>query len=341
MNGLSAGRPLRAAWTGILALLAVACAERDVPSAAAAPPGPPAGEFQLPRAITPLQPPAIDSPAKVELGKALFGDSRLSGDGTVNCSSCHDLGAGGDDGRPRSIGIAGQITAVNAPTVLNSALNFAQFWDGRARTLEEQIRATVASPVEMGGDWHAIERALRADPALEQRFDALYEDGVTAANVIDALAAYVRALVTWDSPFDRYLRGDADAIGADAKAGFELFTRFGCVSCHQGRNIGGNLFQRFGVMGDYFATRGPVGTADYGRYNVTGREEDRYTFKVPTLRNVAGTAPYFHDGSTATLDQAVRVMVEYQLGRLVTPEQIAQLVAFLETLSGEVDGELL
>ena len=341
MNGQSVGRPLPAAWAALLALLAVACAEHDAPSAAATPTAPPAGEFQLPRSITPLQPPTIESQAKVELGKALFNDSRLSGDGRINCSSCHDLRAGGDDGRPFSVGMADQITAVNAPTVLNSGLNFAQFWDGRVRTLEEQIRATVASPVEMGGDWHAIERTLRADLALEQRFDALYEDGVTAANVIDALAAYVRALVTWDSPFDRYLRGDAQAIGDDAKAGLELFTRFGCVSCHQGRNIGGNLFQHFGVMGDYFATHGTVSPADYGRYNVTGREEDRYKFKVPSLRNVAGTAPYFHDGSAATLDEAVRVMVEYQLGRLVTPEQITQLVAFLETLSGEVDGELL
>lgn len=341
MDGQPAGRPIRIIWAAMFALLAFACAEQDLPSAAAISTDPPTGEFQPPRSITPLPRPAIDSRTKVELGKALFNDSRLSGDGRINCSSCHDLRAGGDDGRAKSVGIAGQITAVNAPTVLNSGLNFAQFWDGRARTLEEQIRATVASPVEMGGDWHAIERTFRADPALAQRFDELYEDGITAANVIDALAAYVRALVTWDSPFDRYLRGDAEAIGADAKAGFELFTRFGCVSCHQGRNIGGNLFQRFGVMGDYFAAHGTETAADYGRYNVTGREEDRYMFKVPSLRNVAGTAPYFHDGSAATLDEAVRVMVEYQLGRLVTPEQITQLVAFLETLSGEVDGELL
>jgi cytochrome c peroxidase len=193
----------------------------------------------------------------------------------------------------------------------------------------------------MGGDWQTIEQALRADPALAQRFERLYEDGVTAVNAIDALAGYVRALVTWDSAFDRYLRGDVDAIAADAKDGFALFTRFGCISCHQGRNLGGNLYQRFGVMGDYFAARGVVTRSDYGRYNVTGREEDRYRFKVPSLRNVAGTAPYFHDGSTATLEEAVRVMVEYQLGRLATNDQIAQLVAFLETLSGDVDDDLL
>jgi cytochrome c peroxidase len=306
----------------------------------AAPSEPPPGAFQSTRSITPLQRPVILSRAKVELGKTLFNDSRLSADGRINCASCHDLRAGGDDGRTFSIGIAARTTAVNAPTVLNSGLNFAQFWDGRARTLEEQIRATVGNAVEMGGDWQTIERVLGADAALAQRFDQLYADGATTPNIIDAIAEYVRALVTWDSPFDWYLRGDPHAISADAEAGFELFTRFGCVSCHQGRNVGGNLFQRFGVMGDYFGIHGTT-PADYGRYNVTGREEDRYKFKVPSLRNVAGTAPYFHDGSAATLEDAVRVMVEYQLGRLVTSEQIAQLVAFLETLSGEVDEELL
>jgi cytochrome c peroxidase len=334
-------RRTAAACAAAFALLAVACADEELPHAAATPSNPPQLEFQLQRPISPLTQPALESQAKAQLGKALFNDSRLSADGRVNCSSCHDLRAGGDDGRPVSVGVSGATTMFNAPTVLNSGLNFTQFWDGRARTLEEQIRATVESPVEMGGDWPTIERTLRADPEVAQRFAHLYEDGVTEVNVIDALAAYVRALVTWDSPFDRYLRGDAEAIDADAKAGFALFTRFGCVSCHQGRNVGGNLFQRFGVMGDYFASHGTITSADYGRFNVTGREEDRFKFKVPSLRNVASTAPYFHDGSATTLDEAVRVMVEYQLGRLVTSEQVAQLVAFLESLSGEVDDELL
>lgn len=335
------GRPLPVICVAMLALLGAGCAEHELPSVAQAPRDPTQGVLQLPAPITPLPQPAIQSQAKVELGRSLFNDSRLSGDGRINCASCHDIRTGGDDGHPVSVGIAGQTTAFNAPTVLNSGLNFAQFWDGRARTLEEQIYATVQSRVEMDGDWQTIEQALRADLALAQRFEQLYEDGVTAANVIDALAVYLRALVTWDSAFDRYLRGNADAIDADAKAGFALFTRFGCVSCHQGRNVGGNLFQRFGVMGDYFGTHGAVAPADYGRYNVTGREEDRYKFKVPGLRNVARTAPYFHDGSAATLEEAVGVMVEYQLGRLVTPEQVTQLVAFLESLSGEVDEHLL
>ena len=341
MDGQPPGRPLPLVCAAILVLLAVGCADHEVPSAAPVTSDPPPGELQFPASITPLPRPAIQSQTKLELGRSLFNDPRLSGDGRINCASCHDIRAGGDDGRPRSVGIAGQTTALNAPTVLNSGFNFVQFWDGRARTLEEQIHATVESPVEMDGDWQTIAQALRADPALAQRFEGLYEDGVTAANAIDALAAYVRALVTWDSAFDRYLRGDAAAIGADAQAGFALFTRFGCVSCHQGRNVGGNFFQRFGVMGDYFGARGAVTAADYGRYNVTGREEDRYKFKVPSLRNVARTAPYFHDGSAATLEEAVRAMVEYQLGRLATPEQVTQLIAFLESLSGDVDEELL
>ena len=292
-------------------------------------------------AFAPLEAPTDLAPARVRLGKALFRDTRLSADGIVACSSCHDVRNGGDDGRRVSIGIGGIEGLVNAPSVLNAGLNFAQFWDGRAYTLEQQISATLVNPIEMGADLTRVASELRGDRHLAQEFAVAYDGGLTADNLVDALATYVRALVTPSSPFDRYLLGDIAALDAEARSGYELFTRLGCVSCHQGRNIGGNFFQRFGVMGDYFADRGSVSTVDYGRYNVTSREQDRYKFKVPSLRNVAKTAPYFHDGSAASLEEAVQIMVKYQLGRDAEPNQVAQLVAFLESLSGTVPQPLL
>jgi cytochrome c peroxidase len=291
----------------------------------------------LPGPITPLQKPVIENPEKAALGKSLFSDPRLSRSDTIACSSCHDLTAGGDDGRRVPVGVDGRRGYLNTPTVLNSSLNVAQFWDGRARTLEEQILATVENPVEMDGDWPTIEQRLRADTRLAERFDSVYGEPATKQNVTDALAAYLRVLITLNSPLDRYLKGEETALDENGRAGYELFTNLGCVSCHQGRNIGGNFFQHFGVMGDYFAERDQATEADLGRYNVTGREEDRYKFKVPSLRNVAETAPYFHDGSAPTLEDAVEVMVEYQLGRSADESQVQLLVAFLESLSGEIE----
>ncbi|MBN1236920.1 MAG: c-type cytochrome [Gammaproteobacteria bacterium] len=291
--------------------------------------------------ITPLPPPPPADPAKVRLGKALYNDTRLSADDSISCATCHDLGRGGDDGRRYSIGVGGAATAVNAPTVLNSSLNLAQFWDGRALTLEAQVAETVQNPTEMGGDWSVIERRLRDDESMVEQFARVYGTRPGRDEIIDATATYLRALVTPDSPFDRYLRGDAAAIGDGARRGYETFVDLGCISCHQGRNVGGNLFQRFGVMGDYFEDRGSLVAADYGRFNVTGREQDRFRFKVPSLRNVAATAPYFHDGSAATLDEAVRAMIRYQLGRPADDEQVERLGDFLRSLSGELDESLL
>lgn len=284
---------------------------------------------------------ADESSPLVQLGKILFHDKRLSANESVACSSCHDVAQGGDDGRRVSIGFDGRETAVNAPTVLNSGLNLAQFWDGRAPTLRDQVRQTLVSGIEMGADLQEVMERLRRDDAVVKRFKTAYDDGLTVDNMIDAIASYVGALVTPDSPFDRFLQGDPDAISGDARAGFDLFTGLGCVSCHQGHNFGGNFYERFGVMGDYFSDRGGITKADYGRYNVTGREEDRYRFKVPTLRNIARTAPYFHDGSAATLEDAIETMVEYQLGRTVPQSEVSLLAAFLETLSADVDESLL
>jgi len=335
-----AGHRLGAA--ALAAIIAIGgCAEPRPPNASQSPLNPPGREFQVPQPVTPLPTPVFTERAKIELGKTFFNDPRLSGDSTVSCASCHDLRNGGDDGRRISIGIGDRQGSVNTPSVLNSALNFAQFWDGRARTLEEQIAMTVEAPAEMDGDWEQITVRFRGDRAIAERFRHVYADGVTRAGIVDALATYVRALITVGSPLDRYLEGDQEALGEEAKAGYQAFLQLGCVSCHQGRGLGGNLFQRFGVMGDYFANRTDLTVADLGRYNVTGRESDRHKFKVPSLRNVADTAPYFHDGSAATLTGAVTIMVQYQLGRPATDEQIAALVAFLQSLSAGVDGSLL
>jgi cytochrome c peroxidase len=307
---------------------------------AEAPLAAPKFEMASPPAITPLPVSTESNSDKIRLGKRLFRDPRLSADGAVSCATCHDIANGGDDGLRVSIGVRGRLGKLNTPTVLNSALNFAQFWDGRAATLDEQIRDTLQNPNEMGMEPALLAAKLGADSALAGAFVAIYPDGLTVEIAINAVAAYVRALVTPGAPFDRYLRGDSAALGDDAKRGYALFTQLGCVSCHQGRNIGGNLFQLFGVMGSYVEDRGNVTAADFGRFNVTGREGDRYVFKVPSLRNVALTAPYFHDGSAATLPDAVKVMLEYQLGRPARQQQIAELVAFLDSLTAEVPAAL-
>jgi cytochrome c peroxidase len=288
-------------------------------------------------ALVPL-PPVPDLPAdKVALGRLLFLDPRLSHDNTIACASCHDLDRGGNDGRRFSVGVGGAVGAVNAPTVLNASLNFVQFWDGRAASLEEQAAGPVHNPMEMASNWDEVVAKLRADANYRREFRRLYPEGIAPASIVDAIATFERTLTT-DSPFDRFLRGDSQAIDAKAREGYRRFKELGCASCHQGVNIGGNMFQRFGVMGDYFADRAgrqPAGSADLGRFNVTGREEDRHVFKVPSLRNVALTAPYFHDGSAPDLDHAVLIMARYQLGRELSNDDVRAIVAFLRTLTGE------
>ena len=276
--------------------------------------------------------------AKVALGGQLFQDKRLSHDDTLSCASCHALEKGGTDQLAHSVGIGGALGGVNAPTVLNSGLNYRQFWNGRANTLEDQVNGPTHNPKEMGSDWDEIMGKLRRDARYQAAFAALYPDGIHPRNVRDAIATYERSLVTPDSRFDRYLRGDQTALSASEKRGYLLFKQDGCVSCHQGANIGGNMFQKFGVMGDYFAARGHETDADIGRYAVTGRESDKHVFRVPSLRNVALTAPYFHDGSATTLPQAVEVMAMYQLGRPLEPNELVQIVDFLNSTTGKQPG---
>ncbi len=286
------------------------------------------------------EPPQLD-PKKIELGNRLFHDPRLSRDDSVACATCHSLSQGGADHRAHSVGIDGQVGQVNSPTVFNSALNFRQFWDGRAETLESQVDGPTHNPAEMASSWPDIVVKLSRDPSYRAAFAALYRDGIQPANIRDAIATFERSLMTPNSRFDRFLRGELASITEEEKAGYALFKTLGCVACHQGAAVGGNMFQKFGVMGDYFADRGHQTAADLGRFNVTGRDEDRHTFKVPSLRNVARTAPYFHDGSAQTLEEAVAVMARYQLGRTLSRSDVELLVKFLNTLTGEYNGQPL
>ena len=272
---------------------------------------------------------------KVALGGALFHDPRLSRDDTVSCASCHDLRSGGDDGRKVSVGVEGQDGLINSPTVFNVGLNFKQFWDGRAGTLEQQIDDPVQSPLEMGSLWPDVVAKLYQDRDYPQRFKALYPGGISRDSIRNAIAEFMRSLTTPNGRFDRWLKGDEGALDRMEKHGYALFKYYGCVSCHQGANVGGNMFQVFGVLNEYFRKRGNITEADLGRYNVTGNPADRHAFKVPSLRMAAHTAPYLHDGSAATLRDAVDAMFEFQLGRDAPDEDKEAIVAFIKTLAGE------
>lgn len=287
-------------------------------------------------------PPVPALPAeKVALGRRLFVDKRLSHDNTVSCATCHDLGRGGVDHLPVSVGVAGGRGAMNAPTVFNAALNIAQFWDGRAESLEAQVVGPVLNPVEMASSWSEVVDKLRRDPEYQAAFARLYPDlGICADSIAGAIATYERTLLTPNSRFDRFLRGDPTMLTADELEGYRRFADYGCVSCHQGVNVGGNMYQRFGAVGARPAGRAPT-PADLGRFNVTHREQDRHVFKVPSLRNVAVTGPYFHDGHIDSLDEAVALMGRAQLGRELSPADIRLIVAFLGTLTGEWEGRPL
>jgi cytochrome c peroxidase len=278
---------------------------------------------------------------KVNLGEQLFNESRLSGDGSVSCSFCHNLGAGGVDRLKFSLGIGGKVGTINAPTVFNSGFNFRQFWDGRAATLEDQIDGPLQNPSEMGGTWLRAIAMLSSDPGYRKAFTAIYSDGIQPNNVKDALATFERSLITPNSRFDQFLRGDKSALSEYEKAGYRLFKQIGCTSCHQGINMGGNMYQKLGIMEDYISERGNLTPADLGRFNLTKQARDRYFFKVPSLRNVALTPPYLHDGSINKLEDAVAIMVRFQLGKKLDGSEVAKITAFLRTLSGEYKGKPL
>ncbi|MGE0786490.1 MAG: cytochrome-c peroxidase [Sandaracinaceae bacterium] len=301
---------------------------------------PPPERASAERPFEPLPTEMFLDPARVELGRRLFEDPRVSGDGERACVDCHSLSEGGVvPGEARSNHPLNETGPYNVPTVFNVAFNFRYNWQGRFETLEEHLGGPMMSESVMNaGSWEALVERLRV--AYDVDFQrAGYVGGVTEESIRDAMSTYQRSLVTPNAPFDRFLRGEAE-LAPEARGGLELFVSLGCASCHQGINVGGNLYQRFGVMEDAFGGRA-LHDNDYGRMQITGREEDAYVFRVPSLRNVALTAPYFHDGSAATLPDAVRHMSRVQLGTILTDEEVGQIVAFLHTLTGERDGRSL
>lgn len=281
--------------------------------------------------ITPVKPAVITNPAKVELGKKLFFDPRLSKSGFISCNSCHNLSMGGSDNLPTSIGHNWHEGPINSPTVLNSSMNIVQFWDGRAATLKEQAGGPIANPGEMGFTHDLAADVLRSIPQYREAFKSVYgNDNVNIDEITDALAAFEETLVTPNAPFDRWLKGDKSAISPTALKGYELFKNTGCVACHNGEAVGGNSMQKMGLVEPY-VTKNPA----EGIAGLTGKDADRMRFKVPTLRNVELTYPYFHDGAYWKLEDAVDVMARLQLGRKLNHEEVGQIVAFLKTLTGD------
>jgi cytochrome c peroxidase len=291
--------------------------------------------------IQPIPAAALLDSRKIALGQKLFYDPLLSHDNRISCATCHVLEKGGADGKALSSGIRGAVGVINAPTVLNSSFNFSQFWDGRAETLEKQIDGPLQSNIEMGSTWPEVIAKLRISEPYVRAFREIYGDGVQSDHVKDSIAEFERSLTTPNSRFDRYLRHDIAALTSREREGYELFKSLGCASCHQGVGVGGNMYQKMGVMVPYFTAAIHISPADRGRFNVTGDPRDMYMFKVPSLRNVELTAPYFHNGSAATLDDAVRMMGKYQLSHPLTDQQVELIVAFLRTLTGELNGKPL
>ncbi len=287
--------------------------------------------FMSANLITPIPKEIVHDKEKALLGKRLFSDKKLSRDNTISCESCHSLTEGGDDGRVFSIGIKKRVGNINAPTVFNTVFNIAQFWDGRATNLQEQILHVFKNPKEMDTDIKGLPNKLKADKAYKNMFNFIYPDGITLDNIVDAIAEFEKTLITPDSKFDRYLRGDKSALNQKELEGYKLFKSYGCISCHNGVGMGGNLFQKIGIMKPYIDK-----TNNLGRYNVTKDEDDKQYFKVPSLRNVALTAPYFHDGSQKTLEDAITNVIIYQLGRIPNTDDVEKLEIFLHTLTGKM-----
>lgn len=279
-------------------------------------------------------------PAKAALGFALFHDTRLSFDNTVSCATCHQLENAGVDNHQYSHGVADQLGGVNAPTVYNAVYNFVQFWDGRAQTLAAQAAGPPLNPVEMASEsFDQIVAKLMKDKKFVREFTAVYPDGLNEANLTDAIEQFERTLITPNSAFDKWLRGDESALTAQELEGYELFKKYDCATCHAGPNLGGLTYELMGLRRHYFAERGMELThEDNGRFKETAQERDRHRFKVPGLRNVEHTWPYYHDGTRETLEEAVRDMGLYQSGVELSEWEIASIVAFLKTLTGEYNG---
>jgi cytochrome c peroxidase len=276
------------------------------------------------------------TPTKVELGKMLYFDPRLSASHSISCSSCHNIGLGGADAEPTSIGHRWQRGGRNAPTVLNAVFNHAQFWDGRAKDLEQQAGGPIANPVEMASPTPHVAEQLKGIPGYGDLFAKAFPgeaDPITLTNAQKAIAVFEATLITPNAPFDRFLRGEQNALSPTQREGLSLFMDKGCSACHSGINVGGGMYAPFGVVEKPGADFLPP--ADKGRFVVTKTPSDEYVFKVPTLRNIALTAPYFHTGRAWDLRQAVAVMGTSQLGAQLNDDEIDKITAFLGSLTGE------
>ena len=281
--------------------------------------------------IQPIRPVQSINLAQVELGKKLYFDPRLSKSGFISCNSCHNLSMGGTDNIPTSIGDKWQQGPINAPTVLNSSLNVAQFWDGRAADLKAQAGGPIANPGEMAASHTLAIGVLESIPEYVTEFKQVFgKDKITIDEVTQAIAEFEKTLVTPNSRFDKWLLGDKDALTANEVEGYQLFKTSGCVACHNGEAVGGSSFQKMGIVEPY-----KTASKAEGMSGVTGKDADRFKFKVPTLRNVEMTYPYFHDGAAKTLAEAVDIMGRLQLGKKFTPEENAKIVAFLKSLTGD------
>ncbi|NOT80156.1 MAG: cytochrome-c peroxidase [Bacteriovoracaceae bacterium] len=284
----------------------------------------------------------LQSVEKINLGKTLYFDPRLSKNGTVSCNTCHNVMLGGDDQRSVSVGVEGQKGGRSAPTVWNSAFHTVQFWDGRAKSLEEQAVGPITNPIEMGmSDFDLVIKRLSQIPGYVLMFDNVFgKNGISKENIGKAIASFERTLISGNSEFDKYMHGNKKAISAQKIRGMKLVQEIGCTACHSGVNFNGeNLkmgegnFQKFPVVENDFIKKYNL-SADLGRFNVTKNEDDKNMWRVPTWRNIAITAPYFHNGAVRTLDEAVRVMAKSQLDMNLKDDQVKDIVAFLESLTG-------
>ncbi len=288
----------------------------------------------------PTAPPELpgnpSTPARVELGKMLYFDPRLSASHAISCNSCHNIGLGGADAEPTSIGHRWQHGGRNAPTVFNAVFNKAQFWDGRAKDLEQQAGGPIVNPIEMASPEPHVVEQLKGTPGYREAFDKAFPgepNTITLDNVQKAIAVFEATLITPNAPFDRFLKGDQSALSRVQKEGLMLFIDRGCATCHNGVNVGGGMYAPFGVVEKPGADILPL--ADKGRFAVTKTASDEYVFKVPTLRNIALTAPYFHSGQAWDLRQAVAVMGASQLGIQLISDDVDKITAFLDGLTGE------
>ncbi len=275
---------------------------------------------------------------KVELGKMLYHDPRLSSSGTVSCASCHNTMLGGEDNRGGSVGVGGQVGGRSAPTVWNAAFNEVQFWDGRAASLEEQAAGPVTNPIEMGmKNWDQVVARLKKIEGYDEAFtEAFGKNSISKDNATKAIAAYERTLITPNSPYDKYVKGNKSAMTAQQVRGMETAVEIGCTGCHSGPAFNGpGTFQKFPVISNGYFEAQYKFKRDKGLAEVTGKEKDEHFWKVPTLRNIALTAPYFHNGKVKTLERAVKIMAKLQLGKDLSDEEVEDIVAFLNALTGE------